>query len=328
MASAVTTPLERQFGQMPSLTQMTSVSSFATSQITLQFDARSQHRRRRAGRAGRDQRRVEPVAADAAGAADLLEVEPGRHAGADARGQLRHAAAAAGRRLRRLGARAEDLAGLGRRPGHASTAGRSRRCACRSIRWRSPAPGSALEDVRLALAAANVNQPKGNVDGAAAGLHHRDQRSDRQGRGLSSRSSSPTRTARRSASPKSPTSSTASRTRSWRAGPASKRAVILNVQRQPGANIIEVTDRDQEAVAAAVGVDAAGHRRVDPVRSHRDGARLGQGRAVHARSSPCCWSCSSSTSFCAASAPPSSPASRCRCRSSPPSASCTCAASR
>src|SRR5262245_26356049 len=37
MASAVTTPLERQFGQMPSLTQMTSVSSFASSQITLQF---------------------------------------------------------------------------------------------------------------------------------------------------------------------------------------------------------------------------------------------------------------------------------------------------
>ena len=38
MASAVTTPLERQFGQMPSLTQMTSVSSFGYSQITLQFD--------------------------------------------------------------------------------------------------------------------------------------------------------------------------------------------------------------------------------------------------------------------------------------------------
>src|SRR5205807_5930554 len=37
MASAVTTPLERQFGQMPSLTLMTSVSSFGSSQITLQF---------------------------------------------------------------------------------------------------------------------------------------------------------------------------------------------------------------------------------------------------------------------------------------------------
>ena len=38
MASAVTTPLERQFGQMPSLSQMTSVSSEASSQITLQFE--------------------------------------------------------------------------------------------------------------------------------------------------------------------------------------------------------------------------------------------------------------------------------------------------
>jgi multidrug efflux pump len=38
MASAVTTPLERQFGQMPSLSQMTSVSSFGSSQVTLQFD--------------------------------------------------------------------------------------------------------------------------------------------------------------------------------------------------------------------------------------------------------------------------------------------------
>src|SRR6476660_4987322 len=37
MASAVTTPLERQFGQMPSLASMTSVSSFGSSQITLQF---------------------------------------------------------------------------------------------------------------------------------------------------------------------------------------------------------------------------------------------------------------------------------------------------
>src|SRR6185312_5923591 len=38
MASAVTTPLERQFGQMPALSQMTSTSSFGTSTVTLQFD--------------------------------------------------------------------------------------------------------------------------------------------------------------------------------------------------------------------------------------------------------------------------------------------------
>src|SRR2546422_8787469 len=37
MASSVTTPLERQFGQISGLGMMTSVSSFANSTITLQF---------------------------------------------------------------------------------------------------------------------------------------------------------------------------------------------------------------------------------------------------------------------------------------------------
>src|SRR5439155_9095097 len=38
MASAVTAPLERQFGQLPGLKQMTSTSSAGSSVITLQFD--------------------------------------------------------------------------------------------------------------------------------------------------------------------------------------------------------------------------------------------------------------------------------------------------
>ena len=38
MASWVTAPLERQFGQMPRLKEMTSTSSFGSSVITLQFD--------------------------------------------------------------------------------------------------------------------------------------------------------------------------------------------------------------------------------------------------------------------------------------------------
>src|SRR5471032_1151826 len=38
MASSVTSPLERQFGQVPGLTQMTSTSSFGSSVITLQFN--------------------------------------------------------------------------------------------------------------------------------------------------------------------------------------------------------------------------------------------------------------------------------------------------
>ena len=38
MTSSVTAPLEKQFGQMPGLTQMSSVSSAGASVITLQFD--------------------------------------------------------------------------------------------------------------------------------------------------------------------------------------------------------------------------------------------------------------------------------------------------
>src|SRR5213083_2360824 len=37
MASSITTPLERQFGQLPGLKQMTSTSSFGASLVTLQF---------------------------------------------------------------------------------------------------------------------------------------------------------------------------------------------------------------------------------------------------------------------------------------------------
>src|SRR6186713_1220220 len=37
MASSVTAPLERQFGQMPGLNQMTSTSSGGSSLLTLQF---------------------------------------------------------------------------------------------------------------------------------------------------------------------------------------------------------------------------------------------------------------------------------------------------
>src|SRR6202789_1877805 len=38
MTSAVTAPLERQFGQMPGLNQMSSISSAGASFLTLQFD--------------------------------------------------------------------------------------------------------------------------------------------------------------------------------------------------------------------------------------------------------------------------------------------------
>ena len=56
MTSAVTAPLERQFGQMPGLDQMSSTSSGGASVITLRFSLEKADRGRRAGSAGGDQR--------------------------------------------------------------------------------------------------------------------------------------------------------------------------------------------------------------------------------------------------------------------------------
>ena len=58
MVSSVTAPLERQFGQIPGLKQMTSTTSGGASIITLEFSALGVDRHRPAGRAGRHQRRL------------------------------------------------------------------------------------------------------------------------------------------------------------------------------------------------------------------------------------------------------------------------------
>ena len=48
MASSVATPLERQFGRIASVTQMTSTSQVGQTGITLQFDLEPRHQRCRA----------------------------------------------------------------------------------------------------------------------------------------------------------------------------------------------------------------------------------------------------------------------------------------
>ena len=50
MASSVTQPLERQFGQIPGVTEMTSSSTLGNSAITDSIRSRAQYRRRRARR--------------------------------------------------------------------------------------------------------------------------------------------------------------------------------------------------------------------------------------------------------------------------------------
>jgi len=101
--------------------------------------------------------------------------------------------------------------------------------------------GLSLEDVRLALAAANVNQPKGNVDGARQDFTIATNDQIDKAAGFR-----PLVIAYKNGAPIRLTEVANvidgvenAQLAGW-AG--KKRAVIVNVQRQPGANIIEVTD--------------------------------------------------------------------------------------
>ena len=143
MTSSVTAPLERQFGQMPGLKQMSSTSSGGASVITLQFDLElaldvAEQEVQAAINAASNLLPAGP--ADAAG---LQQGESGRRADPHARPHVEDAAAAAGAEPRRHAPRAEDLAGAGRRARHARPAASGPRCACRRTPRRSPRTGSA-----------------------------------------------------------------------------------------------------------------------------------------------------------------------------------------
>ena len=102
--------------------------------------------------------------------------------------------------------------------------------------------GMSLEDLRTALAQANVDQAKGNFDGP--------RRLDRSAPTISfspatntSRSSSPIATARRCASSDVANVVDGAENVKQAAWVNTTPAVIVNIQRQPGANIIGVVDR-------------------------------------------------------------------------------------
>ena len=165
MASSVATPLEEQFGQIPGITQMTSVE-----RARLHADqpaVRSQpHRRLRPPP-------TSLAAINAAGGqsaaqhdlpADDPQGEPGRYADPGSGGHIGYPAADDGRRLCGKHPAPEDLADLGRRPRRASAGSRSRPSGFRSIRRRLAARGISLEDVRNVLSQANVDLPKGTLN--------------------------------------------------------------------------------------------------------------------------------------------------------------------
>ena len=241
MASAVTTPLERQFGQMPSLAQMTSVSSFGTSQITLQFTLD-----RNIDAAEQD------VQAAINAASSLLPrtlPSPPTYSKSNPADTPVLTLAVSSRTLPLdqvddqadsiLAQKISQVAGVG-----LVTINGGQKPAVRVQVDPAALAGAGLtiEDVRQVLVAANVNQPKGNLDGprqdfAIATNDQLAEAASFRPLVLAYRNGAPVRLV-------DVASAVDGVENAQLAGWAGRdRAIILNVQRQPGANVIEVAER-------------------------------------------------------------------------------------
>jgi multidrug efflux pump len=241
MASSVTSPLERQFGQMPGLNQMMSTSSFGCSVITLQF----------ALDLNIDVAEQEVQAAINAAATYLPRDLPNppvysKTNPADAP-VLTLALTSATLPLvkvqdladTRLAQKISQLPGVGL---VSISGGQKPAVRVQANPTALAAYGLGLEDVRTAVAQANVNQAKGNFDGPdqAYTIGANDQL-------LSSDAYRPLVVAYRNGAPVR-VSDVADVTddaenvkqAAWM---NTLPAVIVNIQRQPGANIITVVDR-------------------------------------------------------------------------------------
>ena len=133
MASSVAQPLERQFGQIAGVTQMTSTSTLGSTSITLQFDlnrdidAAAQDVQAAITAAGRQ------LPTDLPSPPTYRKVNPADSPDPGDGRAFRLPAAHRRRRLRRHHPRPADLADFRRRRRCRSAASRSPRCACRSI---------------------------------------------------------------------------------------------------------------------------------------------------------------------------------------------------
>ena len=151
MAQTVAAPLERRLGEIPGVIEMTSRSSLGLDPHHRAVRPQPQHRRRRARRAGGDQRRAHRPAGRPAVAAVVPQVQSVGDADHDPGADLDHDPAERDVRRRRHRGGAAAVAGRRRRRGRRSTAPSSRRSASASIRsrwrrwacrWRTCAPPS------------------------------------------------------------------------------------------------------------------------------------------------------------------------------------------
>lgn len=241
MSAVVTSPLERQFGQMSGLAQMSSTSSAGASVITLQFALNldldiAQQTVQAAMNAA-----ANFLPADLPQAPVYSKVNP-----ADTPIMT---LAVSSKSLplfqvedlidNRLAQKIAQLPGVGL----VSISGGQRPAVRIQANHKALAAyGISLEDVRTAIAAANVNQPKGMFNGPvrSAIIDSNDQlRSADEYRELvvAYRNSAPIRL--------SEVANVVDGAENIRLSAWANRdpAIIINIQRQPGANVIEVVDR-------------------------------------------------------------------------------------
>ncbi|HEY2406327.1 MAG TPA: multidrug efflux RND transporter permease subunit [Polyangiaceae bacterium] len=241
MAATVTTPLERQFGQIPSLSQMTSVSSFGSSQITLQFtldrniDAAEQDVQAAINAAANLLPRTLPTppSYSKSNPADTPILTLSVSSDTLALSQVDDYADSI------LAQKISQVSGVGL---VTLNGGQKPAVRIQADPEALSGTGLSLEDLRNAIALANVNQPKGTLDGPRQSytLATDDQLfKAEQFRPLilAYKNGAPVRLSEVA-------NAIDGVENSELAGWADeKHAVILNVQRQPGANVIEVAER-------------------------------------------------------------------------------------
>ena len=243
IANTVTAPLERRFGQIPGLKQMSSTSSAGASVLTLQFALEVD-----LGVAEQE------VQAAIVGASSLLPSDlpspPIYHKVNPADAPiLTLAITSASLPLpavhdlvdTRMAQKLAQVPGVGR----VSIAGGQRAAVRVQLNPNAlSSAGLSFENVREAIAKANVNQPKGSFDGStrAVMLDANDQlKSADEYRRLilAYQNGAPLRLADLA------TVEESSENRRLAAWSNQVPAVLVNIQRQPGANVIEVVDRVQ-----------------------------------------------------------------------------------
>ncbi len=241
MASSVTAPLERQFGQVPGLQQMTSTSSDGSSVITLQFnlslniDVAEQEVQQSINASGTylPVDLPTPPIYSKSNPADTPILTLALSSKTMALSAVEDLADT------RLAPKISQLPGVGL---VSISGGQKPAVRIQANPTTMAAYGMNLEDLRTAIIAANVNQAKGNFDGP-----HQAYQIGANDQLLSSADYKPMIVAYRNGAPVKLTdvANVVDDTENIRqaAWMNDTPAVIVNIQRQPGANIIAVVDR-------------------------------------------------------------------------------------